>query len=67
MEPTKAWWKSKTVWLNAATITSLAMALPDVTAVIPVSFTPYIGALNAVINLILRVNTGVPLGRRDQA
>jgi hypothetical protein len=67
MEPTKAWWKSKTVWLNAATIFSLAMALPDVTAVIPVSFTPYIGAINAVINLALRVNTGIPLGRRDQS
>jgi hypothetical protein len=63
---TKAFYKSKTVWLNAATIVSLALALPDVTAIVPASATPYIGALNAVINLILRVNTGVPLGRQDR-
>jgi len=62
----KAFWKSKVVWLNAMTIISLGLALPDVLAVIPASFTPYIGALNAVINLILRVNTGVPLGRQDR-
>ena len=66
METQKAWFRSKVVWLNTATIVSLALALPDVLAVIPASFTPYIGALNAVINLILRVNTGVPLGRQDR-
>jgi hypothetical protein len=63
---TKAWYKSKVFWLNAATIVSLAAAVPEVVAVIPASFIPYIGALNAVINLILRVNTGVPLGRQDR-
>jgi hypothetical protein len=62
----KCWYKSKVIWLNAATIFSLALALPDVTAIIPAAATPYIGAINAVINLILRVNTGVPLGRQDR-
>jgi hypothetical protein len=66
MDSQKCWYKSKVIWLNTATILSLALALPDVTAIIPASATPYIGALNAVINLILRVNTGVPLGRQDR-
>jgi hypothetical protein len=63
---TKAWYKSKVCWFNALTIISLALAMPDVVAVIPVSATPFIGAANAVINLILRVNTGVPLGKQDR-
>jgi hypothetical protein len=67
MEPTKAWYRSKVLWLNALTIISLALALPDVAAIIPAKATPYIGAVNAIINLVLRVNTAVPLGRRDQA
>jgi hypothetical protein len=62
----KAFWKSKTVWLNALTIVSLALAVPEVSAIIPPAATPFIGAANAIINLILRVNTGVPLGTQDR-
>lgn len=63
---TKAWFRSKVFWLNVLTIASLALALPDVVAIIPVAATPYIGAFNAIVNLVLRFNTGVPLGSQDR-
>jgi hypothetical protein len=62
----KSWWTSKVVWLNVITILSLALALPDVVAIVPKGLTPYIGAVNAVLNLILRFGTGVPLGRETK-
>jgi hypothetical protein len=38
-----------------ATILALALALPDVVAVIPAGWMPYITAINALLNVALRV------------
>lgn len=63
---TKPWYESKTLWLNLATLVSLALVLPEVGEVIPAAWTKYIAAGNAVLNLALRVfgATAQPLSFR---
>jgi len=64
----KPWYASKTILLNAATILALALALPDVVAVIPAGWMPYITAVNAMLNVALRVfgnGTGPITMRKD--
>lgn len=55
MDP-KPWYASKTILLNLATLLAVALALPDVLAIIPPSWLKYITALNAVLNVWLRLN-----------
>lgn len=64
----KPWYASKTILVNVATLLALALALPDVVAVIPPSWMPYITALNAVVNVSLRVFAAqsAPLTIREQ-
>ena len=66
MEMTKAWYKSRIVWLNAASFLSMALALTEVTTLIPLVAMPYVAALNALVNLYLRFGTDTPLGTRDR-
>lgn len=54
MEP-KAWYESKTILLNLATLIALALALPDVVAIIPATWMPYVTAVNAILNVWLRL------------
>ena len=64
----KPWYASKTILLNAATILALALALPDVVAVIPAGWMPYITAINAMLNVAIRVfgnGTGPITMRKD--
>jgi len=64
----KPWYASKTILINAATILALALALPDVVAVIPAGWMPYITAINAMLNVALRVfggGTGPITMRKD--
>jgi polyferredoxin len=51
----KPWYASKTILINAATIFALALALPDVIAIIPPGWMPYITAINALLNVSLRI------------
>ena len=66
MDETKPWYQSKTVLMNVATVIAVALALPDVVAIIPPAWIPYITAINALINVILRMNgaQSVPLTMR---
>lgn len=56
---------AKSLWSdpqNLASIASMAvgvLALPEVTAIIPVRFMPAILAVSAVLSLVLRITTGV--------
>ena len=52
MKPLK---KSKTLWLNIATALAAALAVPEITGIIPVAAMPYLLALNAALNILLRV------------
>jgi hypothetical protein len=65
MDP-KVWYKSKEAWLNLAAITSLALTLPEVGELVPGSAARYIGALNAILILVLRFtgNGSAPLTLR---
>jgi hypothetical protein len=58
---TKAWYLSKTVWVNAITLLTLALALPEVVAIVPPEAVKYVAAVNAAANLWLRWGTATPL------
>lgn len=51
----KQFWQSKTVWWNLITLVLAVLALPEFISIIPISWTPVIGMLNGIGNLILRV------------
>ncbi len=53
--PTKSLWASKTVWLNLATFLAAIIAVPEITGIIPAAAMPYLLALNAALNIFLRV------------
>lgn len=61
----KAWFKSKTILFNIASLALLVMALPEFTAVLPAGWVPIIALVNAVGNLWLRTITARPVGVRD--
>lgn len=52
---TKAWYLSKTVWLNVITFLVLAFTLPQFGAVVPSSWGAAIALTVALLNLILRL------------
>ncbi len=52
---TKHWYESKVVWLNVVTFAVMALSLPQVTGIVPPEATTFVGALSAVLNLILRM------------
>lgn len=63
----KAWWKSKTIWLNAlvllfATVESQVELLRQV---LPVNCYVLIAIGLPALNMLLRVLTKAPLGKRD--
>ena len=64
----KAWWKSKTVWLNALVLTfgELERRLDLVQSVAPAEVYAGIAIALPVANIFLRGITSVPLGRRDE-
>lgn len=66
---TKPWYTSKTLWLNVATLLSLAPAIPEVVQIVPDGAVRYIAAAVALLNLAIRLfgTSGAPLTmRRDQ-
>lgn len=46
--------KSGTFWWNALSFGAAVLALPQVTALIPAKYMPFILMINAVVNLALR-------------
>lgn len=63
MQDTKRFYASKVFWINVVTLITVALTLPDVVAVIPDRYLPAITAVNAVLNLWLRIGTSTPLSR----
>ena len=53
--------RSKTIWFNLITGILAILALPEIVAVLPVTFLPQLAVINALGNLILRVLTNQPL------
>lgn len=51
----KAWYQSKTVWVNVITLLSVAPLLPEFNAILPPAATKYVLAIVAVANLALRL------------
>jgi hypothetical protein len=60
----KAFYLSKTFWLNAATVVVATVESTEVLNVIPDVAEPYLIALVAVINIVLRVGTATTLSLR---
>lgn len=52
---TKAWYYSKTVWLNIIAFLILALTLPQLGAVIPTADAPIIALIVALLNGVVRV------------
>ena len=46
---------SKTVWASLAAIIAGVLAVPEILAVIPLAWMPYLLAANGVIGIVLRV------------
>jgi hypothetical protein len=64
----KPWYASKTILLNVVALLALALALPDVVAIIPAGWMKYIVAINALLNVALRIfgnGTGPITMRKD--
>ena len=66
MKPTV---RSKTIWANivalvvaAATALPLLLAAPEIAALIPPALMSFLLALNAGLNIVLRLYTSQPLG-----
>lgn len=51
----KPWYASKTLWVNVLMMVGLILTATDVLAVVPKEMLPYVGAANAVVNIVLRV------------
>lgn len=66
----KPWYTSGEMWLNLAALLSLALMLPEVGEIVPTSAVKYVAALNAILNLALRIfgrSTGPITLTRDSA
>lgn len=50
----KAFWKSKTWWLNVIGVTLTILSTSDITPLLPAKATPYLAATVAILNVILR-------------
>ncbi len=63
----KAWWKSKTLWLNALVLllATLELQLGMLREVLPVNLYALIAIALPVLNMLLRAVTKAPLGKRD--
>ncbi len=63
----KAWWKSRTLWVNALVLLLAAaeQQLGVLREVLPVNFYALVAIALPAANMILRVVTSVPLGKRD--
>jgi hypothetical protein len=59
--PTKAWYASKTVWVNGLSLLVITLALPEISALVPPAAVKYVAAVNAAANLWLRWGTATPL------
>lgn len=55
----KPWYRSKTVWVNALTVT-IAVLLASV-HIVPSSWLPYLMAGTGIMNIFLRLITGQPI------
>ena len=60
---TKSLLESKTLWLNVAAIIIALLAMPEVVGILPVTWLPYIAAITAVLNVIVRMYTTQPIGK----
>jgi hypothetical protein len=63
----KLWTRSRTLWWNALALVAAVLALPEVVAVLPATWLPTIGAVIAVGNILLRLNTSEGLRARAAA
>ena len=57
--------KSKTVWANIVTLLlalPMLLASPEIAALIPAGVMPFLLALNAGLNIVLRLYTDTALG-----
>jgi uncharacterized membrane protein len=60
----KAWWRSKTLWVNlVAVVALLVQSLPDVGFVIDAEAQ---AGILAFINVVLRLITNEPVGLKDE-
>lgn len=55
---------SKTMIFNALSLIILILSLPEVAQIIPTSVIPYEAAIVAVVNMILRTYTTMPLASK---
>lgn len=53
----KAWYTSKTIWLNILTGIAALLAIPEFVAAIPNGWMTYVLAFNALANVALRLIT----------
>lgn len=63
----KAWWKSKTLWLNALVLlfATLELRLDLVKEIAPAQLYAWIAIALPVLNMLLRAITSVPIGSKD--
>jgi hypothetical protein len=53
--------QSRTAWMAVGTVVVGVLALPDVVAVIPLRFLPFVFAIIGAVNFVLRLNTVRPV------
>ena len=58
----KAWYLSRTLWLNALAFIVMALTLPELGALLPPAWRPAIAFVVALANMALRFSTAQPLG-----
>jgi len=63
----KAWWKSRTLWINALVLllVTVEQQLGVLRELLPVNLYALAAVALPVVNMLLRVITTMPLGKRD--
>lgn len=64
----KAWWKSRTLWLNfiALLLAAAESQVGLLREVLPINLYALMAIALPAVNMLLRVATTTPLGRKDQ-
>ena len=61
----KRWYKSRTLWLNFASVILAIAAMPQTLAVIPLDWLPWVGLVVGLGNKFLRFDTDTAIGPTD--